>query len=267
MELPVFKLEGIVKTKDDPQDFEGPLALILLLLSKNKAEIKDISISLILGQYLEYLETMAYLDLDIASEFITMASHLTLIKTKMLLYGDEEISELQQLINSLEELNRSDMYAQIKTAVQELTVMYFREGLMMESPPEYLPAGPPYNYSHNGDDLLEAVYRMIGREYALPGSRNPRAPVYPRRIDFTIPERIAEIIEKLKLRGDIPLSWLFFECGSRTELVATLIAVLELCRVGSVALMGGPDDLTIAYTGVGRDPVLIDFTEEQCCYN
>jgi len=262
LELPVFKLEGIVMTKDEPQDFEGPLALILLLLSKNKAEIKDISISLILEQYLEYLESMAYLDLDIASDFIAMASHLTLIKTKMLLYGDEEIAELQQLISSLEELNRSDIYAQIKTAVQELSGMYIREGVMMEGPPEYLPADPSYSYSHSGSDLLDAVYRMIGREFAALGSRNPRDAVYPRRIVFTIPERITEIIEKLKLRGDILLSALFYECSNRTELVATLIAVLELCRIGSVAFMGDPDDLTITYTGVGRDPVLLDFTDE-----
>jgi len=58
METPVFKLEGIVKLKDEMTDFEGPLTLILLLLSKDKIEIRDISISLILEQYLAYLENM-----------------------------------------------------------------------------------------------------------------------------------------------------------------------------------------------------------------
>ena len=262
MDLPVFRLEGVVKSKEESQDFEGPLALILQLLSKNKIEIKDISIALILEQYLEYLEAMAYLDLEIASEFVTMASHLTLIKTKMLLYGDDEISELEQLISSLENLRRSDIYAQIKTAAQTLSGMYIREGQIMAGPPEYLPADSSYRYTHNSGDLLEAVYQVVGRENAILGSLNPRAPVYPRRIVFSIPERISEIVEKLKRRGDIPLSELFYESGSRTELVATLIAVLELCRVGSVILTGDADDLKITYTGLGRDPEKLDFTEE-----
>ena len=94
MDSPVFKLEGIVKEKNDMIDFEGPLTLILQLLSRDKIEIRDISISLILEQYLAYLDEMAELDLDIASEFVAMASHLTYIKTKMLLTGNDEISEL-----------------------------------------------------------------------------------------------------------------------------------------------------------------------------
>jgi len=114
MESPVFKLEGIVKEKDETTDFEGPLNLILQLLSKDKVEIRDISISSILDQYLAFLDEMAEMDLDIASEFVTMASHLTFIKTKMLLSGNEDISELEQLISSLEELRRGDVYLQIK---------------------------------------------------------------------------------------------------------------------------------------------------------
>jgi segregation and condensation protein A len=77
MENPTFKLQGIIKSKESSEDFEGPLILILHLLSKNKVEIRDIQISLILDQYLKYLDEMKQMDLEIASEFITMASHLT----------------------------------------------------------------------------------------------------------------------------------------------------------------------------------------------
>ena len=63
MENPNFFLEGIVRDRDELQDFEGPLSLILLLLSKNKIEIRDISISDILDQYLEYLDKMQSMDL------------------------------------------------------------------------------------------------------------------------------------------------------------------------------------------------------------
>ena len=95
MENPSFYLEGVVREKNELQDFEGPLSLILMLLSKNKIEIRDIKISDILDQYLEYLDQMQKLDLEIASEFVQMASHLLYIKTKTLLTQEEEVSELK----------------------------------------------------------------------------------------------------------------------------------------------------------------------------
>ena len=90
MSEPKYRLEGIVHTRDESmEDFEGPLDVIFLLLSKNKIDIEDVSITAILEQYLAYLDEMKRLDMEIASEFITMASHLMLIKTKMLLSSAE----------------------------------------------------------------------------------------------------------------------------------------------------------------------------------
>ena len=87
MDDPIFKLEKVVQTRgDEPlEDFEGPLDLILYLLGKNKIEIQDIPIALILEQYQDYLEKRKQMDLEVASEFITMAAHLMSIKTRMLL--------------------------------------------------------------------------------------------------------------------------------------------------------------------------------------
>ena len=83
MSEPQYRLEGIVHTRSEVmEDFEGPLDVIFLLLSKNKIEIQDVSITAILEQYLSYLEEMKRLDMEIASEFITMASHLMLIKPR-----------------------------------------------------------------------------------------------------------------------------------------------------------------------------------------
>ena len=104
MENPNFYLEGIVRDKNEMQDFEGPLSLILQLLSKNKIEIRDIRISEILDQYLAYLDEMQSMDLEIASEFVQMAAHLLYIKTRTLLAGEEEVSELELLKSSLEQL-------------------------------------------------------------------------------------------------------------------------------------------------------------------
>lgn len=113
MENPVFKLEKVVRSKaEEMQDFEGPLDLILFLLGKNKMEIQDISISLICDQYLEWLAVRQDLDLEVASEFVAMASHLVYIKTRMLLsIEDEEAqSEMDALIQSLEERRRNERY-------------------------------------------------------------------------------------------------------------------------------------------------------------
>ena len=109
---PQYHLEGIVRTKTETmEDFEGPLDVIFLLLSKNRIEIQDVSITAILEQYLAYLDEMKRLDMEIASEFITMASHLMLIKTKMLLSAAEQAeaeNELDLLRQSLIERQRKE---------------------------------------------------------------------------------------------------------------------------------------------------------------
>ena len=76
MENPNFHLEAVVHERNELQDFEGPLSLILMLLQKNKIEIRDISISEITDQYLAWLEEMQSMDLEVASEFVQMAAHL-----------------------------------------------------------------------------------------------------------------------------------------------------------------------------------------------
>ena len=261
LESPVFRLEGVVKTKNEMSDFEGPMSLILQLLSKDKIEIRDISISLILEQYLDYLETMAELDLDIAGEFVAMASHLAYIKTKMLLAGDEEVSELEQLISSLEELRCGDVYLQIKEAAQTLSLMYTRGAAMIPGPPEYLPQAE-IKYTHVSSDLLKAMLGLIDRDNAIIGSLNTRQVVYPRRVVFSINEKILQLLEKLKVAGTVLVASLFSESNSKSELIATFIAILELCRVGSVLLTGDADEVAVTYTGTGRDPMTPDFTQE-----
>ena len=248
MNTPVFKLEGIVKTKDDMTDFEGPLTLILLLLSKDKIEIRDISVSLILEQYLAYLDEMAELNLDIASEFVAMASHLTFIKTKVLLSAnDEEVSELEQLISSLEELHRSDVYMQIKSVTEGFSEMYKRGAGIMPGPPEYLPPDPDVGYCHTSDDILDAIIRVIGRDNIRLSSINPRKPVYPGRVMYSIREKTIEIIDKMRQIGQIDFISLFNDCSSRSEVVATLVAVLELCKAGSLLVFSDKEDLIVSY--------------------
>jgi len=260
METPVFKLPGIVKEKEDMIDFEGPLTLILQLLSRDKVEIRDISISNILDQFLAYLDEMQEMNLDIASEFVAMASHLTYIKTKMMLSDGQEVTELEQLITSLEQLQRGDMYLQIKEVAETLSGMYTRESMMMTGPPEYHSPDSDYKYVHISEELLEAIYRVVGKENLKLSSINTREPSYPGQVVYPISEKITQVVDRLRRSGNIPVAELFHECKSRTELIATLVAVLELCRVGSVLITGDPDNMKMEYTGTGRESEITDFT-------
>lgn len=113
MEQPQYHLQNVVHAKQTLEDFDGPLDVILLLLSKNKIEIQDISISSILEQYLAWLDERKRMDMEVASEFIAMASHLMYIKTRMLLSEAEKAeaeSEMEELIASLRQRQRRDAY-------------------------------------------------------------------------------------------------------------------------------------------------------------
>ena len=258
MNNPTFKLQGIVRSKDEMEDFEGPLTLILQLLSKNKIEIKDIRVSLILDQYLRYLDEMAAMDLEIASEFVAMASHLVYIKARTLIAGDEEVSELEQLISSLEELKSRDRYVQIKAMTEQFAELYKRGGGLFTKPPEYLPLNDQYRYTHDKEDLLNAICAMFGREDGVDRNQGVKEISIPQRIVYSVTDKALEIVDRLRRRGVVRVGALLYESRSRSEVVATFIAILELCKTGNVCLAGEDEDFTITYTGVGE----LEFSEE-----
>lgn len=247
MDDPTFRLESVVHSHGELEDFEGPLALILQLLSKNKIELEDIKISLLLDQYLAYLDEMKAMDLDIASEFVTMASHLVYIKTKMLLNAEEEITELQEFISSLEKIKARDAYERVKGVTGELSELYKKGAGLITKPPEPLPGAGSYNYSHDITDLTDALIAALSRddgggEPEMKGFTVPQIIVYP------IDKKADAIIKRLREFGVMRISQLFAESRSRTELVATFVAVLELCKAGKIGLEGDGDDLVVSCT-------------------
>ena len=149
MEQPQYHLQSVVHAKESLEDFDGPLDVILLLLSKNKIEIQDVSISSILEQYLAWLDERKRMDMEVASEFIAMASHLMYIKTRMLLSEAEKAeaeSEMQELIASLQQRQRKDAYEQIKIAVNALALRNDIGLGMFPKPPEPLRRDQTYRY-------------------------------------------------------------------------------------------------------------------------
>ena len=246
MENPTFKLEGIVKTKEDYEDFEGPLALILQLLSKNKIEIKDIQISLILDQYLAYLEEMKSMDLEVASEFVAMASHLLYIKTKTLLVSDEEENtELEDLISSLENLKCKETYQRLSGVKELLGEMYKRGGGIFTKQPEYIP-DKEYRYVHEKEDIFNAISRVLSREDGTQLTIDrKRQFVMPQRIVYPVTDKEEEIMKRLHMSGSLRIDIFLYECKSRTEVVATFIALLELCKTGKIVFSGSDDNFMV----------------------
>ena len=240
MEQPRYRLEGIVHTRsEEMEDFDGPLDVILLLLSKNKIEIQDVSIAAILEQYLAYLEEMKRLDMEIASEFITMASHLMLIKTKMLLSAAEQAeaeSELDQLRQSLIERQRRDAIEQIRLAVGFLEPRNDIGRSLFTKEPEPLRREQGYRYVHDVSDLLHALDNITERNQRQlpPPAVNFMGIVGKER--YPVTRKAGEILRRLVLRGVEKMKNLFRGNKSRSEVVATFISVLELCKSGSVCL-------------------------------
>lgn len=255
MENPTFFLEGIVKERNELQDFQGPLSLILMLLSKNKIEIRDIKIADILDQYLEYLAEMERMDLEIASEFVQMASHLLYIKTRTLLAGDEEVSELEELMSSLEQLKCRDIYTAVQKVVPELKRASETGLLYYAKLPEPLPkTSREYEYKHEPADLFKALYAVVTRG-GKPIEPEFAHRIAPSRIVYEVRTKSRELIERLQ-NGPARLSALYSECGSRSEIVATFISILELCSMGSVELSGDEDDYTLSFIGGNVEEIL-----------
>lgn len=252
MDSPVFKLEKVVHSRtEELQDFEGPLDLILFLLGKNKMEIQDISISLICDQYLEWLSVRQSMDLEVASEFVTMASHLVYIKTRMLLsIEDEEAqSEMDALIQSLEERRRNERYVQVKAAVEQLQPMSEFGRNILTRPPEPVKRGKIYEYDHARADLILAMAEIRSRaERALPPPKAAFQEIVQHE-PYPVESKAREILRRLTEHGITRFRLLFQGNRSRSEVVATFLAVLELCRANVLRLAGSETDCTVRQEG------------------
>lgn len=265
MDEPRYHLDGVVRSKaENLEDFDGPLDVILLLLSKNKIEIQDIRISSILEQYLAYLDEMKRMDMEIASEFIAMASHLMYIKTKMLLSSveqEEALSEMELLIRSLEERQRKVAYEQIK---EQIAFLEARNGIglgLFVKQPEPLPQ-TAYRYRHSPEDLVAAMADLGDRlGKPMPGIPSSISHLVAKE-PYPVTKKAAELLKRLLARGVMKFKSLFKGSRSRSEIVATFLAVLELCRLHSVQIGSKENgETTVTYLETPDD--LAEETEAQ----
>lgn len=262
-ETPIYHLKKAVRGKDDRvEDFNGPLDLILSLLAKNKMEIQNIQIAVLLDQYLAWMEQRRAFDLEVASEFVTMAAQLMFIKTRTLLsiHDEEARSELDQLIVSLEEHQRHEAYIKIQSAAPLLAERYEQFQNYIPKVPEHLPVHTSYCYRHTPDDLLKAMLAVLKRsDLRLP----PPMAAFERivgREPYPVAEKAEEILKRLRQFGVTRFLALFQENRSRSEIVATFLAVLELCKAHRLRLAGTESECTVTSTGEGDET--LEFSAE-----
>lgn len=262
MENPSFFLEGIVHEKNELQDFEGPLSLILMLLQKNKIEIRDIKIADILDQYLEYLNEMQSMDLEVASEFVQMASYLLYIKTKTLLASDEqEVSELELLITSLEQLKAKDAFSQLQQIIPTLKKQSEHGMLYFTKLPEPVKKqAREYEYRHEPQELLKAVYDVFSRGIKSYEGDDRMASAIPKRIVYSVRDKSRQILNLLRT-GSFALKELYSSCSSASELVAAFMSVLELCSMGSINIERNDNDYTVSFAGGDIDEIIEKIVE------
>ncbi len=222
------------------EDFEGPLDLLLSLITKNKIDIYDICIEELFAQYMEQINAMKEADLDIASEFLEMASRLVYIKSVMLLPKyEEEAEELKkELTGQLLE------YQECRKVAKMLTPLVSFDTFTKEpSPVEF---DLTYNRIHPPVDIANAYVGAVGRgKRRLPPPRDAFAGIVSKKI-VSVSSRIIHVMRKLWRGRTVTYKELFTASKEKSELVATFLAVLELVKGKRVVIDGNGDDAKVS---------------------
>lgn len=210
--------------------FEGPLDLLLYLIRKNELDIYDIPISIITGQYLEYLKIMKELNLEVAGEFLVMASTLIQIKSGMLLPAREEDNpgEEEEEDPRAELIRRLLEYSRYKEAA---TLLNERKLLGRELFARTFEA-PELQVVEKSDEPLEVELFELIEAFRTILAKAPRESFHEVSAEsISIAERINEILSLLQEKDLILFEDLFENSLDRDYIVATFLAVLELCKL------------------------------------
>ncbi len=209
------------------EQFEGPLDLLLTLIHKNKVSITDIPISLICDQYMEYITEAQSLDMDIASEFIVMASELMLIKSRMLLprENDDEDDPRATLTDALLR------YQQAKEAAAKLAPMYaYYSGRMVKDTDE-ITIDKTFVQDQDVTSLCAAIRRIIAYNNALERAATTTfTPMISKPI-IPVEIKIVSILRHIEKRGIATLEDLIIDEATLPDIIASFLGVLELVKI------------------------------------
>lgn len=204
--------------------FEGPIDLLLYLIRKNHFDIFDIPIANITEQYLEYLNVMKTLNLDIAGEFLMMSASLMEIKSKMLLPTDEEKSAEEQDPRS-ELVQRLLEYQRYKAAADELEK---KSHLGWHT---FTRQAPPDELSESEEVIEASIFELIDAFKKVLEKYPSEVVQEIKRDRITVVQKINELIERLKNVEVLQFNELFTENIELSEIIATFLALLELIRL------------------------------------
>jgi segregation and condensation protein A len=209
--------------------FEGPLDLLLHLIKRDEIDIHDIPIAHITQQYLQTLEIMRMLDLEVAGEFLVMAATLMRIKAKMLLplpstrEEEDEGDPREELVQRLLEYR---LYKEAAGGMQEREAlrraMHERGQVPTEDDAGPLPLAPAHLF-----DLLDALQRVM--------ARRPERPVYTVETEaWDIEDKMSLIARTVAEEGQLRFSELMLRARARMEIIVSFMALLELIKLGRV---------------------------------
>lgn len=219
--------------------YEGPLDLLLTLIAKNKVNIYDIEIAVLLEQYMDQIKLMQENQMDVASEFLAMASRLVYIKSAMLLpkYENEAEELKKELTGQLLE------YQLCKEIAQKMSTIYDFDTFYKEaSPVEY---DLTYNRSHDPQDIVKGYIGAVGRgKRRLPPPESAFSGIVQKPV-IAVSTKIISVMRRLWHGKRVKYNELFTAVGQRSELVATFLAVLELVKGKRVRVEGEGDEAIV----------------------
>ena len=213
--------------------FEGPLDLLLYLIKKEEVDIYEVNLTRLATQFLEYIETLRLLDLEVAGEFLVMAASLMYIKSRELLpvdqqaqvEGEDEGEDPRwELIRQLVE------YKKFKDAASQLQVLETRQEDIFPRLPGKLEfaSESPSRQEVSIFDLVNAV-NVVLKRFNKPGDQRD---IFEDR--WTVSEKIEQLLRALSERAGLRFSELFEGVTSRSEVVVTFLALLELIRLKQI---------------------------------
>ena len=227
--------------------FEGPLDLLLHLISKHKLNINDIPIMTLVEQYLAYISDMAEQDMEIAGEFLEMAARLIYIKTVSLLPRKEEAETLKKELEG-----RLIEYSLCKAAAELMRERYLGDSVSVRMPMK-IETDPEYSCHHSPEELLRAYRGMEIKKEKRPEELAPSAfsKIVSKKF-VSVSSKIVSVLKMLYKEGKCSLDGIFSGMTDRSERVAAFLAVLELTKTGRIHLNDDNTEVTFN-TASGQD--------------
>jgi segregation and condensation protein A len=242
--------------------FEGPLDLLLYLIKKEEVDIYEINLTRLATQFIEYIETMRLLDLEVAGEFLVMAATLMYIKSRELLPVDQQAQvegEEEGEDPRWELIRQLVAYKKFKDAAADLMRLEARQEDVFPRVPGKLEfdTAPARGAEASIFDLVGAVNAILQRQ-AQVQAQNTRD-IFEDR--WSVSEKIQFLIQAISERPRMRFGELFAGAASRPEIVVTFLALLELIRLKQVVAMQGEAFGEIDICRVEPNPALVDPAE------